>query len=233
MPINVNGYEIDSISSRQHSYDGIVRNGLVLHLDAATFNTVTGTTWYDLSGNSNHGTLTNGPTYNSGNGGYISFDGSNDFIVSSLNLNTLPTLTFSAWVYTSRSSSNFGLMGNDGGSYGRVIRSSGTKFEILKTTALAGLSSQNIPLNQWFNVVVTWSTSSVDFYLNSTDEQSSFAGESATYNDATSTYIGTNGSGGALQYLLGNISNALIYNRALSSTEIAQNYNALKGRFGL
>lgn len=49
----------------------IVRSGLVLNLDAAEPASYpgTGTTWYDLSGNGNNGTLVNGPTYNSANGG--------------------------------------------------------------------------------------------------------------------------------------------------------------------
>jgi hypothetical protein len=59
-----------------------VTNGLVLCLDAADKNSYsgTGTTWTDLTGNGNNGTLTNGPTFNSANGGSISFDGTNDYI---------------------------------------------------------------------------------------------------------------------------------------------------------
>lgn len=59
----------------------IVRNGLVLCLDAASLRSYpgSGTTWNDLSGNNNNGTLTNGPTFNSENGGSIVFDGTNDY----------------------------------------------------------------------------------------------------------------------------------------------------------
>jgi len=61
-------------------YEGIVTDGLVLNLDAGftTSYPTTGTTWYDLSGNSNNGTLTNGPTFNSSNSGSIVFDGVDD-----------------------------------------------------------------------------------------------------------------------------------------------------------
>ena len=61
----------------------IVRSGLVLHLDAARPASYpgSGTTWTDLSGQGNNGTLTNGPTYSSANGGSIVLDGTNDDVV--------------------------------------------------------------------------------------------------------------------------------------------------------
>ena len=64
----------------QYANGKIVTDGLVLSLNAADRNSYpgSGTTWTDTSGNGNNGTLTNGPTFNSGNGGYIQFDGTND-----------------------------------------------------------------------------------------------------------------------------------------------------------
>ena len=64
----------------------IITNGLVLALDAAnTKSYVSGSTvWRDLSGNNNSGSLTNGPTFNSANGGSIVFDGVDDYCVNSL-----------------------------------------------------------------------------------------------------------------------------------------------------
>ena len=76
----------------------IVTDGLVLLLDAAnTKSYVSGSTiWNDLSRSGNTGTLTNGPTYNSSNGGSIVFDGSNDFIEGTI---TVPTsFTFNVWL---------------------------------------------------------------------------------------------------------------------------------------
>ena len=60
----------------------IVTDGLVLYLDAANTKSYpgSGTTWTDISGKSNNGTLTNGPTFDSGNKGTIVFDGSNDYV---------------------------------------------------------------------------------------------------------------------------------------------------------
>ena len=62
----------------------ISTNGLILHLDAGNSSSYSypgsGTTWTDTSGNGFNGTLTNGPTYSSSNGGYFGFDGSNDYV---------------------------------------------------------------------------------------------------------------------------------------------------------
>ena len=73
----------------------IVTNGLVLSLDAADRNSYpgTGTTWRDMSGNGNNGTLTDGPTFNSNNGGSIVFDGTNDYVALTPSF-TGPPVTF-------------------------------------------------------------------------------------------------------------------------------------------
>lgn len=65
-----------------HNGPKIVSEGLVLYLDAANSKSYsgTGTTWTDLSGNSNNATLVNGPTYSSLNGGGIVLDATDDFI---------------------------------------------------------------------------------------------------------------------------------------------------------
>lgn len=83
----------------------IVKNGLVLHLDAANQKSYRsgGTTWFDLSGQNNHGTLTNGPTFNSSNGGSIVFDGTNDHvnmgdILNSVFSGTNLKYSFNVWI---------------------------------------------------------------------------------------------------------------------------------------
>jgi hypothetical protein len=78
----------------------LVQNGLVLALDAADKNSYrgTGTTWSDLSGNNNTGTLTNGPTFNGGNGGSIVFDGVDDYADFGNVLASLTNLTLECFV---------------------------------------------------------------------------------------------------------------------------------------
>ena len=79
----------------------IITDGLVMHLDAAQLRSypTTGTTWTDLSGNGNNGTLINGPTFNSGNGGSIVFDGVNDYVTgfNSISINTTSSFAIEFW----------------------------------------------------------------------------------------------------------------------------------------
>ena len=79
--------------------NSIVTDGLVFYVDAGNGDSYpgTGTTWSDLVG-SNNGTLTNGPTFDSGNGGSIVFDGTNDYISTQLTCGT--TFTWSVWFKT-------------------------------------------------------------------------------------------------------------------------------------
>lgn len=67
----------------------IVTDGLVLYLDAANTKSYpgSGTTWNDLSGNGNNGTLINGYIFNSIGNGNLVFDGSNDYV--NINAQTL------------------------------------------------------------------------------------------------------------------------------------------------
>ena len=90
-----------------------VQNGMVLELDAAnpTSYPGTGTAWTDISGYANNGTLTNGPTFSTSNGGNFSFDGADDYVDcgsnSSLNLGAM---TISAWVKPTTNVSNFRMI---------------------------------------------------------------------------------------------------------------------------
>ena len=81
----------------------IVTNGLVLALDAANIKSYpgSGTTWTDLSGIGNNGTLTNGPTYSSANGGSLVFNGTDNYVSLPANsINTNADLTLNYWVKT-------------------------------------------------------------------------------------------------------------------------------------
>ena len=80
----------------------IVTDGLVFCVDAGDKMSYpgAGTTWTDLSKNRNNGTLINGPTFDSANGGSISLDGSNDYIsVGSFNEDSSQDLSVMVWVY--------------------------------------------------------------------------------------------------------------------------------------
>ena len=223
---NAGGRGVRTISS------GIVTDGLVLWLDAGTKPSYpgSGTTWTDLSGNRNNGTLTNGPTYSSANGGAIVFDGVNDFAIASLpSVTSYNTFTYNVWVYSTNNSGYRTIIdqGNDTWFFG-------TNLGELITYNPNLNSGYVININQWYNLGVTHVIGGpILFYVNgnlvytSTNNSSNFS----------TSYFGI-GAGVTSPTLAdevwsGNIAVAQIYNRALSASEVLQNYNAQKARFGL
>ncbi len=229
----------------------IVSNGLVLCLDAANKRSYpgTGTTWTDLSGNSNNGTLTNGPTFSAGNMGSISFDGTNDYIdtANSTGLNfTNTTGTISFWFKTSASTANGPIMISKNmdatGGWAISMESSAIPYFETKNSgggATAFYRYVNKVCNDgiWHNVVAVFTTSTTvivnntaSMYLdgvlaNGAQTQLTVYGG----NTAGTVQIARRSSG---NYYNGNISSLQIYNRGLTATEVLQNYNATKSRFG-
>jgi hypothetical protein len=223
-----------------HSGQEIVTNGLVFHLDAAQLRSypTTGTTWTDLSGGGNNGTLTNGPTFNSANGGSIVFDGVNDF-ASITGTITTSEATFLAWVRRNGNQrSSAGII------FSRGANVSGMNYYL--TTNQIGYhwnddlntynwSSGLVPPNlQWAMCVITVSSASAVAYLcqssGITSATNNVSHGSTTLNTlrlAFDSFISQN------RCMNGNIAMAMLYSRALSSVEITQNYNATKSRFGL
>jgi len=226
----------------------IVTSGLVLCLDAGNRKSYpgTGTTWTDLSGNGNTGTLTNGPTYNSSNGGSIVFDGSNDYSTLPTNLlihETGNPFTFSIWFKTSSTGIILGQTNtsNPDIATGFVPAIYVGTNGLLYTSCFWGgansnqsISSSSVNNGSWNNITVTFASNSQISYLNGV----SYATLAKTQAFYSSTYyyflgsgFGSNWTNIGSRYLNGNISVVKYYNRALSATEIAQNYNALKSRY--
>jgi hypothetical protein len=214
----------------------IVTDGLVFYVDAGNSNSYpgSGTTWSDLIG-SNDGALTNGPTFDSANGGSIVFDGTNDY-VGSINLGiTFSDITFSCWVKRIGTQGDYtGLMISDGANSnsGIGIMSSGRIWAMWIGNIWGHNSGLSISDQTWTMVTVVFNSGTVNFYKNDNSETPSI-GTPATYS-GTSAFpnlqIGKDRNF-SNRILYGNIACTSIYNRALSSTEITQNYNALKNRF--
>jgi Concanavalin A-like lectin/glucanases superfamily len=208
----------------------IVTDGLVLNLDAGNPDSYSGTgsTWYDLSTSGNNATFINNPTYSSGNGGAIVFNGSNNYATlgnpSSLNI---LNFTIGAWIKSS-SFANYEnpiFKGdNTQGQYGIIINSSGN-WGIQPNYAF---TSSQIYLNTWTYIVGTYDGSQVTTYKDGIQISQYSIGQA---------YHGTEVTIGAdiinNRYFNGYIAISQIYNRPLSPTEILQNYNVTKGRFGL
>lgn len=220
----------------------IITDGLVLCLDAANTKSYpgSGTTWTDLSGRGNNGTLVNGVGYSSSNLGSLSFDGVNDYgrITSNIFNNTLPNFSISIWY---KNSVNGILFGNHyHGAVWESIWTSNTDFGVNgaadPTTNRQFLAFTSPPYNVWNNIVFVNNSSSS--YMKVFNGGIEIATKTATVIPWNSSIIPTIGAqlqntGQIVSPINGNISSILIYNRALSAAEILQNFNAFRGRFGI
>jgi hypothetical protein len=213
--------------------ESIVTDGLVLNLDAG--NPVSypgsGTTWTDLSGNGNNGTLVNGVGYNSGNGGSIVFDGTNDYAISTQNFifSSNNPLTISVWIKTNSLTLD--------GAYYRRILSFNTNYGISTTTTSVGWYTAGVDLitpvtistGLWYKVDCIYTGTQYQTYLNGVLANSFTSTFPAT---SSQLWIGRFHSSNDGRFN-GNIAQASIYNRALSAAEIQQNFNATRSRFGI
>ena len=218
----------------------IITNGLVLNLDAG--NTLsypgTGTLWTDLSGNGNNGTLVNSPSFDSANGGSIVFDGTNQYVNCGNASNLQITVgTISAWVKTTTPGSSYRGIIVKGFAWGLFVKDGILITYDWGMPANMGTRTTGINISDgtWKNVVMTFTetigtpSNNVIIYLNGNPVLTTTVKHSSNSNNVQ---LGSNTTG-INQFLNGNISQALIYNRALSSTEVIQNFNETKGRYGL
>ena len=224
----------------QYAFGKIVTDGLVLALNAADPNSYpgSGTTWRDMSGNGNNGTLTNGPTFNSGNGGSIVFDGADDYVSCGNSLSVqINQGTISAWVRTSSPGSSFRGIITKQYNYG-LFTNNGVLVTYDWGNGQTRSTGINIADNNWKNVAMTFTTNTgtpsnnAVIYLNGSAVLTTTIKILNNNVEVQLARGGVEGTGNT-QLLNGRIANAQIYNRALSSTEILQNYNATKTRFGL
>jgi hypothetical protein len=182
----------------------------------------------DLSGNNNFGTTVNSPTYNSSNGGGISFDGVDDRVECG-NF-SVQYLTISTWVYKTSSATNQGICRKETG--WAVSQYNGTLQVAPGTSWTFYNTGYTIPLNTWVNIVYTYSgtgsTGSQTVYINGSSIYSTTAGSGAISANSNAVRVGYDDNS---WFWGGRISNTQIYNRALTATEVLQNFNALKGRY--
>ena len=217
----------------------IVTDGIILYFDAGNIKSYSGsgTTWADISTNNHNATLTNGPTYNSGNGGYFVFDGINDHarIDSSFQVSTSATYSFEAWIFKTATGTNNAAMLISGGFGGdqdgmivaseefstagnlRITVNNGTCTAVYYNGVSQPLrgdsqgTDASYNLNEWMHIAVT--------------------GINLTSVDGGRHDIGQNNNNS--NEFAGRISNLKVYDRELTALEVKQNFNALKGRFGL
>jgi hypothetical protein len=229
---------------------GIVTNGLVLNLDAAKRDSYpgSGTSWRDIVSNTVTGSLINGPTFNSNNGGGIVFDGTDDRVSQTTAINAGDNFTVGAWVYpTAMGVTRRAVIGN---SYNYSTRrgwffcvggggvSNAFFLSIGSDNAYKITPADTLSTNTWVYITATCQNggSSIDLYKNGTLISGSFASLLTSGNisyDINQFNIGLRLVGGTADPYTGNIAQVSIYNRALTASEVLQNYNSLKSRFGL
>jgi hypothetical protein len=225
----------------------IVTDGLVLALDAGNTKSYpgSGTTWFDKSGNANNGTLTNGPTFNSANGGSIVFDGVDDFVDcgnASIINSAVNTCTINIWFKQSttaayRSLTSKGPSDADENFQLAVAHSiNKLYFDVGNTAGPYIDTTYSYSLNTWYNICVTHNrvagTSTLLLYINGTNIPSTTFNPTLTPVTNSSNFIVGSSRNNTLPFP-GNIADVNLYNRALSAAEVQQNFNALRGRFGI
>jgi hypothetical protein len=215
----------------------ITTDGLVLCLDAANNKSYvgSGTTWNDLSGNGTDATLINTPTFTSSFGGNFVLNGTNQYASVSNVYNFATSNQFTAIVWAKSAVSTW----ND---FGFII-SRRDQFVIHPTQSFRDVNyyvntnvgwqavTYTVPdITVFAQYVMTYNAGTIDAYHNGLRVTGGSLGATLT-SDTGVIEIGKDE--GIARYLNGNIANVQLYNRALTATEILNNYNATRARFAL
>ncbi len=218
----------------------IVNDGLVLCLDAGNSKSYpgAGTTWTDLSGNNNNGTLTNGPTFSSANKGSIVFDGGDDFIsLDNTKMNSIfPLSSFSIelWIKTTNTTNYKGLFGMP---YSLDMFYFANTFYVICRTSLGYINAgnSNLVINDgiWHQIGFTASSSGYNWFLDGLIRHTVSSNFWNGSLENAGVWSGIGRAGNAGDNFPGSISLSRFYGKNLLAAEILQNYNATKGRFNL
>ena len=225
----------------------IVKDGLVLFFDAGNLKSYSGSgnTTFPLVG-SKQGTLTNGVGFTTSNQGFFTFDGSNDFIDLSTNLDTGNNFSIFAWIFPTNINirnhiigNSFTYTGTNGWSMATATGYLGTSnnfyIAVGADAAYQSANNESIIRNAWNYIggTIVNGGSNISLYVAGVAVTSNFLGllasNTITYNTqdmAIGRRVSTN-----QEVFIGNIAQVQIYNRALTAQEVLQNYNATKGRY--
>lgn len=207
-----------------------ITRGLLLNLDASCYGS--GSTWNDLSGVDNHGTLYN-TTYDSSYSGNFVFNGTSSYVnASTVTLSgTLPQISYGVWVKADNTTWRSAIAGGTTGNNNTIqiaITNGTTVNGYMYLGSWKNAVNGTINLGQWNYILVTYDNSYVRTYIN---------GELASAQPETATFPGLNfvtvGNQQGSQFFSGSIAIAQVYSRALTPEEVRQNYNAQCTRFGL
>lgn len=226
---------------------GLITSGLIVHLDASNTSSYpgSGTKWTDLTGNGNNGTLTNGPVYSSLAGGCIDCDGTNDFVSipnnTSLQPQTATPITMQIWVYFDAITADAAIINKLTASFnfdGYIVRttSQGYAGYTINGTGIQRIDTSSPTVvfttgNWYFVTFITQrsaTANSTKLYVNTTLRVQNAWGNDG-YSESNPLQLG-GGYGGFANCKIGAF---YFYTTGLSESQITQNFNATKSRYGL
>jgi hypothetical protein len=216
-------------------------NSLSLWLDAANGTTISGNTWSDLSGKGKHATLSSDQSYSSADGGTIQFNGGQNAVSMPLVSNKTNDITMQTWVYLDANTKGpfFKNGYNNGYVFGTGNGGNGFELGNRATMLFAGtrwIQATNTNYGYGWKLVtmVINSTGVPSMYINNSLVPGTYTGTSASV-PTNGTYLGRNVGDDDANWpkFNGKMAAAYFYTKALSQSEITQNYNALAARFGL
>ena len=238
------------MATNYNYFGGIVTNGLVLDLDAAKVASYpgTGTSWNDISGNNNNGTLTNGPTFSGiGKQASIVFDGVDDYVNDVGNVSAFSFIqntgifTIGMWIKPAVLNKTHYFLGNtptsvEKGFYYGFNSSNGLRFDIMRgnnSAVLIFTAASFISTTDWVNITAVGNGSTVTLYKNGSSFQTSTGMSNFPTGDSTRVLNVGRITSYSSETFQGSISVSQIYSRTLSAAEVSQNFNALRGRYGI
>lgn len=239
----IQGRNVVNANSSNIVSPGIVTDGLVLHLDAGNYESypIAGTTWYDLSGRGNNGTLTTGQAYILDGGGAIDFDGTDDIVSGVISVRLPSNFSIEFFIKRDGNLTDFcSILSiydplNPGPAIGSLQIDFGTvtatnTLRVVQENTQIVSDTSTISDNTWTYFCITRNNTVYNIFRNG-----QFVATGTNTPDITGTgfYIGRNRSTTSARFFSGAVSFVRFYSTALSSPEINQNFNATRARFNI
>ena len=180
--------------------------------------------WRDISGRGNNATLVNSPTFNSANSGSLVFNGTNQYVTSLFATSSGQAVTYCGWLYSTETTATYRNFVDSGLANPMIWWNTSGQIEF----DASSYTTTAVYRNQWVYVALSKpsGSSAASYYVNGV-----LVGTGGAYTTPALTPTWFNRA--AAQTWIGNCSNVQAYNRALSADEVNQNFNALRGRFGI
>ena len=200
----------------------------------------TGGGWADLSGKANHGELVNGVKESSDKLGALVFDGSDDYVETSSFIPNITNKTLSAWVKlgstTQQGGGLIGIMGDGGEPFDTIVYNEtdngwGFGSTGFQRTAWSGVKETST--TTWVYLCATYTNNDYRLYRNGLQILQTTSYSALNFNFNSKIILGKRHGSGVIGPLNASIALGSIYNRALTASEIRQNFNANRARFGI